>query len=333
MTLTDLGPRRHTEPPVATTSEDPGAQELASWPARAGAIGLDVLPGAAVLTATALVAMTVPLRGGWWWACVGLGATAGLWTGLNRLLLPGASGQSLGRKYFGITLVRSDGSDAGPFRRLLRELAHLLDTAPVFLGWLWPLKDPHRRTFADVIARTETRVTPTSGAARRSAISGAAISVVLTAAALCAAGAGTSVTVIALQDRADTDASTEITAQGPHIVEQILSYHPETIDDDFARAQSLVTEGYRGQLTTQQQAVRKTRPVRNEFWVTNSAVLSAGRGQATVLLFLQGQRGAPPQQRYLTATVRVNFVHTDSAPWRVDELTVVTSPQPIQATP
>lgn len=329
--MTDLEPQTTPTSPEAITSADPAAPELASWPARAGALGLDVLPGAAVLTATALVAMTVPLNGGWWWALVCLGAAAVLWTGLNRLLLPGASGQSLGRRYFGITLVRSDGSTAGPVRLLLRDVAHLLDSAPLFLGWLWPLKDPRRRTFADMIARTETRVTPTSGAVRRPRR--AAIVVVLIAAALCAMGAGISVTVIALQDRADTAASTAITAQGPHIVEQILSYHPETIDADFARAQSLVTDDYRGQLTAQQQTVRKAGPVRNEYWVTNSAVLSATRGHATMLLFLQGQRGAPPNQSYLTATVRVNFVESDSAPWRVDDLTVVTSPQPIEATP
>lgn len=332
MTLTDVAPRaRNTSPDAEDEHDGPPAGECASWRARACALGIDVLPGTAVLTTTVLLAMTMPLRGGWWWGCMCLGAATVLWTGFNRLLLPGASGQSLGRRAFGITLVRRDGSPVGPVRLLVRDAGHLLDTAPVFLGWLWPLKDARRRTFADMISGTETRVTPTSGAARRQGR--AAVVAVLVAAVLCAAGAGLSVTDIALSDRSVADSSAAISAQGPHIVEQILSYHPATIQADFACAQSLVTDGYRGQLTAQQQALGKTGAVRNEYWVTNSAVLSAGRGRATMLLFLQGQRGAPPDQRYLTATVRVNFVQTDSAPWRVDDLTVVTSPQPIEPKP
>ena len=38
---------------------------------------------------------------------------------------------------------------------MLRELAHLLDTAALFIGWLWPLWDRRRRTFADLLLRTE----------------------------------------------------------------------------------------------------------------------------------------------------------------------------------
>lgn len=331
MTLTDVGPRTTTTSPDTTASVNTTTEELAPWSARAGALALDVLPGATVLATASLVALTMPMHGGWWWACVCLGTAALLWTGFNRLLSPGVGGQSLGRRIFGITVVRRGESTVGLVRLLLRDAAHLLDTAPVFLGWLWPLKDPRRRTFADIVSGTETRVAPASETSRRPRR--VAIAVVVTAAALCAAGAGVSITVTALRDHADTDTSAAVTAQGPRIVEQILSYHPDTVDADFARAQSLVTDGYRGQLTTQQQAIRTEGSVRNEYWVTNSGVLSAGRDRATMLLFLQGQRGAPPEQRYLTATVRANFVQTESEQWRVDDLTVVTSPQPIAAKP
>lgn len=334
MTLTAPAPRVHTTSIARTHTaperDDPPTGQWASWPARAGAWSLDVLPGAAVLATAALVALTVPLHGGWWWGCVGLGVAAVLWTGFNRFLLPGTSGKTMGRRAFGLTLVRRDGSVVGPVRLLLRDAAHLLDTA-VLLGWLWPLKDPHRRTFADMICDTETHVVPASGAVRRPGR--AAVVTVCVAAVVCAASAGLSLTVIAFPDRSAFNTDMAITAQGPHIVEQILSYHPNSIEADFARAQSLVTDGYRGQLTAQQQAIRKSGAVRNEYWVTDSAVLDAGGGAATMLLFLQGQRGAAPDQRYLTATVRVNFLQSGSAPWRVDDLTVVTSPQPIEATP
>ena len=36
-----------------------------------------------------------------------------------------------------------------------RDLAHLLDTVALFVGWLWPLWDRRHRTFADLLVRTE----------------------------------------------------------------------------------------------------------------------------------------------------------------------------------
>ena len=40
---------------------------------------------------------------------------------------------------------------------MLRDIAHLIDTAPLFIGWLWPLWDSRGRTFADMVTRTEVR--------------------------------------------------------------------------------------------------------------------------------------------------------------------------------
>ncbi|MGB9305378.1 MAG: RDD family protein, partial [Mycobacterium sp.] len=54
---------------------------------------------------------------------------------------------------------------------------------------------------------------------------------------------------------------------------------------------------------------------------------------ATMLMFLQGERGAAPDQRYLTASVRVTFVKPGASGWRVDDLAVVTKPQTAGAKP
>jgi hypothetical protein len=45
-------------------------------------------------------------------------------------------------------------STVGPLRAFLRDLAHLLDTLPCFLGWFWPIWDGRRQTFADKLAHT-----------------------------------------------------------------------------------------------------------------------------------------------------------------------------------
>ena len=95
----------------------------------------------------------------------------------------------------------------------------------------------------------------------------------------------------------------QIAEQGPKLVSDMLSYQVKSVDDDFAHAQSLVTDGYRPEFTAQQDAVKKNGLVDNDYWVSNSSVVSSTTDTATMLLLLQGQRGAPPKQRFVTASV------------------------------
>ncbi|WP_136245582.1 RDD family protein [Mycobacterium intracellulare] len=316
---------------ATNASDDTKPAVLASWTARGGALALDFLPGVVVLATTALVALSVPPRGAWWWVSASTAAVTIVLTAFNRLLLPVLAGQTVGRAVFGITVVRRNGDAVGPWCLLLRDLAHLLDTAPALLGWLWPLWDSRRRTFADMLLGTQSRLTEARRADRT--VRRLAAALVVTAASLCAGGAAISYSVVRQHDQSVTDARSRIARQGPHMVEAILSYHPETIEGDFERARSLATDKYRAELSTQQQAVQKAGPVRNEYWVTNSAVLAATASRATMLVFLQGERGAPPDQRYLTASVRVTFVKPAAADWHVDDLAVVTKPQTAGAKP
>ncbi|MBS4727944.1 RDD family protein [Mycobacterium sp. SM1] len=306
----------------------------APWLARAGALAVDVLPGATVAVTAVLVALAVPLRGRWWWVCVSIGAVAVLWTTTNRLLLPVLRGQSLGRAVFGITIAHRNGNAVGPWRLLLRDLAHLLDTAPLLIGWLWPLWDSRGGTFADMLTRTEARVRQPGAADRDGRRLAAAV--MAAAAALCAVAAAISDTVVRQHDRAISEARAQIAAQGPRMVAQMLSYAPETIRGDFDRALSLASENYRGRLSDLQRAAQQAGPVRNEYWVTESSVLSATPERAVMLLFLQGERGAPPKQRYLAAAVRVAFVKSGkpgAAGWRVDDIAVSTEPKTAGAKP
>ncbi len=324
MTVTD------TESDTQAASGSDTEPVLASWPARACALAVDILPAAAVLATTALVALSVPLHGTWWWLSIAAGAMTVGWGAFNRLVLPASGGQSLGRAVVGITVVRCDGR-VGAWMLLLRDLAHLLDTAPAFAGWLWPLWNTRRRTFADMLLRTQVCVCEPPQADRHARRRAAAL--LMTAAALCAAGAAVSYTVVHQHDQSVAEASAQITETGPSMVEQILSYHPDTIGADFERARSLATDNYRASLTAEQEAVTKSGPVRNEYWVTNSSVLTATSDRATMLVFLQGQRGAPPAHRYITASVRVTFVRSGASEWRVDDVAVVTQPQAAEAGP
>ncbi|MDT5326993.1 MAG: Mce-associated rane protein [Mycobacterium sp.] len=310
------------------TTESPATDQesigYASWPARAGALAVDVLPGAAVIATMALLGLTTPPWERLWWVYVVPAAVAGLATVLNRWLLPPLTGWTLGRALFGIRVVTRSGVPAGIARLLLRDVAHLLDTAGLFVGWLWPLWDGRNRTFADLLLRTEAHpVGPAQGNVRR--IAGI---VFLVAALLCAAGSGLGYQSVYRYDRAVEKARTEIAEQGPRMVEQMLSYGTATLKDDFARAQSLATDGYRPQLIAQQQAVQKAGVTANEYWAVSSAVLSASREQAAMLLALQGQRGADPNSlKFITATVRADFDRSADGHWRVANLTVLKKPQ------
>lgn len=313
-----------TESAAAVDSTPAGVP--ASWSARAGAFAIDVLFGIGVLATVLLLAWAAPLRGWLWWLAVGIGAAVFLAMAVNRLLLPSITGWSLGRSVFGIRVVRRDGETAGPWLLLARDVAHLLDTAALFIGWLWPLWDSRGRTFADLLARTEVMRVEGDRPDRRR-VAGA---VLATTAAIAVAAAGLGYLAVYRHDLNNDRAREEIAVQGPKIVERMLSYQVGTLGDDFARAQTLVTDGYRPQLVAQQEAVRKAGPVDNDYWATNSAVLSSTTDRAVMLILLQGQRGSGPKQRLITATVRVDFEKSASGQWQVANVSVLARPNPGQ---
>jgi Mce-associated membrane protein len=292
---------------------------------RAGAFALDVLPGVAVVVTMALLVLAAP-NGGWlWWMYTATAVVAAFATLANRCLLPAVRGWSVGRAVVGIRVLRADGQSPGALTLVLRDVAHLLDTAAVFVGWLWPLWDQRRRTFADLLLRTEVRVveSPQRNARRIAAV------VLVAAAALCVAGAGVGYAVVYRTDHAIDEARAEIAAQGPRIVEQLLSYGATTAQKDFDNAQALATDAYRPVLIAQQQAAAKAGLTSNEYWTVNSAVLSAAPHKGALLLALQGQRGDDPKKlRFITATVRADFEQAGDGHWRVAQLTVLKRPQP-----
>ncbi len=300
--------------------------EPASWGARAAALGIDVLFGVALIVTLALLAWTAPLMGWLWWVYVVVAVLAGLAMMVNRWVLPPITGWTVGRAVTGIRVLGRDGATPGTVRLLARDLAHLLDTAAVFLGWLWPLWDRRHRTFADLLLRTEVdRVGEPERSVRRPVAIG-----LIAATLLCAVATAAGYLVVYRQDRALETARAEIAGQGARIVEQILSYAPDTAKEDFARAQSLASDIYRPQLIQQQEALQKAPLVSNEYWTVNGVVLeqpAVTTNSASMLLAMQGQRGSDPNvMRFITATVRADFVKTGDQ-WQVQNLSVLTKPR------
>jgi uncharacterized RDD family membrane protein YckC len=73
----------------------------------------------------------------------------------NRWILGGRTGQTWGRRTLNIRMVSEQtGQPIGAGMAFLRDLCHILDSLSCYIGWLWPLWDAKRQTFADKIMKT-----------------------------------------------------------------------------------------------------------------------------------------------------------------------------------
>jgi uncharacterized RDD family membrane protein YckC len=73
----------------------------------------------------------------------------------NTCLRQGRTGQSVGKGIVGTRLVSaSTGQPIGGGLAFVRYLCHILDALPCYVGFLWPLWDRQRQTFADKIVGT-----------------------------------------------------------------------------------------------------------------------------------------------------------------------------------
>jgi uncharacterized RDD family membrane protein YckC len=132
----------------------------ASWPRRVGAYLIDVLAFYAPWILAPVVDSVVPLDAdrrtpvGDALVSLLLVAPFGILV-FNRWVRGGMLGRSWGRAAVRIRLVDEfTGKPIGIGRALLRDVAHLLDTVLLYLGWLRPLWHRKRQTFADTAARS-----------------------------------------------------------------------------------------------------------------------------------------------------------------------------------
>lgn len=137
----------------------PPKEALASWGQRVGAYLLDFLvilpPYIVAIVGISIASSSGSMQGlGFALAAVGYIASIGIaiW---NYVFRQGRTGYSLGKQALGIRLVSiRDGQPIGPGLTFVRGLAHILDSLPLNLGYLWPLWDDKRQTFADKVMST-----------------------------------------------------------------------------------------------------------------------------------------------------------------------------------
>jgi uncharacterized RDD family membrane protein YckC len=76
------------------------------------------------------------------------------WIAYNRWITGGKTGQSVGKRATKIRLVgKETNAPIGARNACIRDLVHILD-ALTLVGYLWPLWDEKRQTFADQIMKT-----------------------------------------------------------------------------------------------------------------------------------------------------------------------------------
>lgn len=322
------------------TSEDDEAQKtveinfttsterLAGWLPRAGALAVDVVFGAALAATMAVLQAASPQHGVLRWVYVSFFVLAVVAVAVNRVVLPGFWGWTLGRALFGIAVVRRDGEDVGLIRLMLRDLAHLMDTVAVGIGWLWPLWDSRHRTFADLLTRTEVRRVERNAGRQRPVARRWTVIMVFAVAALCAVAVGCNYFAVFRYERAVDVAREQLAVDGPMIVEDVLSFGADTRGADFTNAQTRVTEGYRPQLVQDQLTAASQPPFTNDFWTVGQAILAATPDRGSMLIMLHGTRVHSEEDvTFVTTAVRVSFEKVDGE-WLLSNLEVLSKQQP-----
>ncbi len=73
----------------------------------------------------------------------------------NRWIRMGRTGQSIGKSLTNTRLISlRTGQPIGAWRAFLRDVCHILDSLVIYIGFLWPLWDRKRQTWADKIMKT-----------------------------------------------------------------------------------------------------------------------------------------------------------------------------------
>jgi uncharacterized RDD family membrane protein YckC len=148
---------------MATLGFSIGGRSLpmyASWPRRAGGYLIDVLAVYAPWLLLPVVDLIVPLGGdrrtfaGDVVVSLLLVAPFSILV-FNRWVRGGMLGRTWGRAVFGIRLVDEfTGEPIGIGRAFVRDVARVLDTLVLYLGWVRPLWNGKRQALADTATRS-----------------------------------------------------------------------------------------------------------------------------------------------------------------------------------
>ncbi|MFC9835507.1 RDD family protein [Rhodococcus sp. NPDC127530] len=291
---------------------------------RAAAAALDYLPPIIVVGS---VFVTVPALGSPSWATTVAVITATVTTLAfiwNAVLLQGTQSTTIGKSAFGLRTQSSTAlGPIGVLRASIKLVAHLIDVATLLLGFLWPLWDSKRQTFSDKLASAVVVSTNRSSCStrltRRVYVSWCAAPIVFLALMVSAQ--------FVVQRSADDQrnhAMGSVAQVASGGATAVLSYRPETVDQDLAAAAELLTGDFRD--SYQKLAAEVVGPTSRQKNITmqatvvGTAVESVADHSASVLVYVNqvttGGDGAEPTQSQ--NAIRVGLVNEDGR-WLIDK--------------
>jgi len=139
-----------------------GAGELAQWPQRALGFLLDAVIPAVAFFVIYIVALILGHVVGILGILFLLVAYVGVFAyEIIQLIKQGNTGQTIGKKVIGLKVIKEQtGEPIGAGMSIVRQIAHFADSVVCYLGWLFPLWDAKRQTFADKIVTSVVIVVP-----------------------------------------------------------------------------------------------------------------------------------------------------------------------------
>lgn len=128
--------------------------DYASWIQRVGGYLIDIL--VALVPFLVFIILGNLIGGGFGVFLILVGWLAGVIIGIwNQVFRQGRTGQSIGKQQLGLKLIKeSDSQVLGAGFCFVRQIANIINGIPCYIGYLWPLWDERRQTFADKICRT-----------------------------------------------------------------------------------------------------------------------------------------------------------------------------------
>ena len=157
------GPAGYPAAGVPMAGMGPGGLPLANWGKRALGYILDWLPFAVVsyvigLATGASTTSTDPNSASFDYTATATDNLLGNLVNIAGILIlsyvASKTGQTWGRKIMKTQLISETGEPISFGMNIVRYLAHFLDTIACCIGWLFPLWDKNRQTFADKIMKT-----------------------------------------------------------------------------------------------------------------------------------------------------------------------------------
>ncbi|MDJ0420086.1 RDD family protein [Rhodococcus opacus] len=300
----------------AEPERDSAGEQGASLVRRARALAVDMCPP---LAAAASAGVLSQILAGQVWAvlCWGIVAVSGLFIVANSIICQGRTGRTAGKYLEGLrTVSTTAGAPIGIVRATIRVGCLPVDGILFLIGRFWPLHRGQRRTYADNIAGSVVRTSDTEGPTHGRRRLG------MTAAAMIPLGAILVLVLVQffVQRAGDQDvvaAHGSVTQVASDGAVALLSYKPDTVDQDLDAARGVLTGDFLETYTKLAKDVvaptAKDKQVTMQASAAGSAVESVSADQASVLVYINQSTttASSPETTQSQNAIRVGLTRVD----------------------